>query len=153
MYFYKMFGFFNTHKRRAAQIFDETLAKSRDGRLYAQWGVPDTFDGRFDSLMLHLCPVFKRLDGQDKLSQAVYDVTFKRLELALRETGTGDVGVAKQVRQMMKAFYGRLVAYNEAQSADDMRDALRRNLYGTVKDADFVVPDGMIAYAQGLMKE
>lgn len=147
-----MFGLFNKHKAQAARIFDETLEASRDARFYTEFGVPDTFDGRFDCLMLHLCPVFKGLETQDKLSQAVYDVTFKRMELALRETGTGDVGVAKQVRHMMKAFYGRMVAYLEAKDPDEMAMALRRNLYGTVKDEEFVVPNGMVDYALGLME-
>lgn len=144
-----MFGFFRKRKALAVKIFEDALAQSRQERLYTEFGVPDTFDGRFDSLLLHLWPVFNGM-YDDKLSQAVYDVTFKRLELALRETGVGDAGVAKQVRQMMKAFYGRLVAYGGAANDDEWAQVLRRNLYGTIRDENFIVPVGMIAYARGL---
>jgi len=111
-------------------------------------GVPDTFDGRFDALLLHLWPVFRVLENDDRASQALYDFTFKRMELALRETGTGDLGVGKNVRLMMKAFYGRMVAYNGCQSFDAWRLALSRNLLGTVENA--AVPDRLVIYARAL---
>jgi cytochrome b pre-mRNA-processing protein 3 len=110
--------------------------------------VPDTFDGRFESLLLHLWPVFRALQGRDKLSQDLYDLTFKRMELGLRESGTGDLAVGKNVRKMMSAFYGRLSTYNACASDHDWRAALARNVYGTVPDAN--VPQGMIDYARRL---
>lgn len=143
-----MFGLLKGQKYDAAPLFEAALKASRNPVLYAQYAVPDTFDGRFDSLLLHLWPVFRALEKDDDYSQALYDLVFKRMELALRETGTGDLAVGKNVRLMMKAFYGRLVTYNACTSHDEWRQALARNLYGT--KPDFEIPDGMVAYAHGL---
>lgn len=143
-----MFGLSRRPSYDVAALFEGALAASRNPTLYRDLGVPDTFDGRFDSLLLHLWPLFRALEGQDRAAQALYDLCFKRLELALRETGTGDLAVGKNVRLMMKAFYGRLVAYNGCRSFDDWRLALARNLYGTLENPD--VPDRMIVYAKSL---
>lgn len=136
--------------KQATTLFEDSLSLALSPHLYAELGVPDTFDGRFDCLMLHLCPIFNSLNNP-KLAQRLYDVTFSRLEFALRETGTGDAGVAKKVRHMMKAFYGRLNAYNSAQNDNEWATVLRRNLYGTITDPNFTVPPAMILYAQSLM--
>jgi cytochrome b pre-mRNA-processing protein 3 len=141
-----MFAFLKRSKYDARPVFETALAASRNPKLYRDLGVPDTFDGRFDCLLLHLWPLFRTMP--DKLAQDVYDLTFKRMELALRETGTGDLGVGKQARRMMKAFYGRLSAYNACETRDQWKDALQRNLYGTVANAN--VPEGMIDYAIAL---
>ncbi len=145
-----MFAFLTKPKLSPYPLFEAALAASRNPVLYRDLAVPDTFDGRFDCLLLHLWPIFKALEGQDKLSQKLYDLTFKRMELALRESGVGDLGVGKQVRFMMKAFYGRLSTFSACDSHDAWRDALRRNLYGTVRDGDFKVPDAMVIYAKNL---
>jgi cytochrome b pre-mRNA-processing protein 3 len=145
-----MFAFLTKPRPSPEPLFEAALAASRNPVLYRDLGVPDTFDGRFDALLFHLWPVFRAIEGDDRLSQRLYDLTFKRMELALRETGVGDLGVARQVRAMMKAFYGRLTSYSACQSLDEWRDALRRNLYGTVKDEAFFVPDGALVYAQNL---
>lgn len=145
-----MFAFLTKPRVNPEPLFEAALAASRNPVFYRDLGVPDTFDGRFDALLFHLWPVFRAIEGDDRLSQRLYDLTFKRMELALRETGVGDLGVAKQVRAMMKAFYGRLTSYGASQSHDEMREALRRNLYGTVKDEAFVVPDAMVIYALNL---
>jgi len=144
-----MFGIFKRQNKGTIALFEGALAQSRNRVLYSEWGVPDTFDGRFDAMLLHLWPVFRDLKD-DRAAQDLYDLTFKRMELALRETGTGDLAVGKNVRAMMKAFYGRLTTYNAAHSDADWKAALRRNLYGTVQDESFAVPDAMVDYARTL---
>jgi cytochrome b pre-mRNA-processing protein 3 len=143
-----MFNLLRRQKYDAKPLFEGALAASRNPLLYRDFGVPDTLDGRFDALLLHLWPLFRALEGEDRLSQTLYDLTFKRMELALRETGSGDLAVGRQTRAMMKAFYGRLVTYNGCTSDREWRDALTRNVYGTVQNV--TVPDGMIAYAKAL---
>lgn len=135
-------------KYDVAPLFEGALAASRASKLYREFGVPDTLDGRFDALLLHLWPLFTALESEDRMAQQLYDFTFKRMELALRETGSGDLAVGRQARSMMKAFYGRLVTYNGCMSDEDWRRALARNVYGTVENPS--VPDDMIAYAKAL---
>jgi cytochrome b pre-mRNA-processing protein 3 len=143
-----MFALLKRHKYDAEGLFETALAASRNPALYRDFGVPDTFDGRFDALLLHLWPLFRGLETQDRLAQDLYDLTFRRMELALRETGTGDLAVGRQVRKMMSAFYGRLTTYSACKNDDDWRAALARNVYGTIADPQ--VPAGMIAYAKKL---
>lgn len=116
---------------------------ARSPVFYTGLGVPDTFDGRFElvALHLHLLLVRLRRDGEDAagFSQGVFDLVTGHFDEALRETGVGDMSVGKRVKAMTQALYGRLSAYNagfNAESAAEMQDALRRNLYGTVDSPD-----------------
>lgn len=146
-----MFAFLKRQNYDVTPLFEGALAASRQPVLYRELGVPDTFDGRFDALLLHLWPVFRALQDDpryDRAAQRLYDLTFRRMELALRETGTGDLGVGKQIRVMMKAFYGRLSTYNACATYDQWQTALARNLYGTVAQPQ--VPARMVTYAQAL---
>lgn len=144
-----MFRFLRKQKPSPVPLFEAALAASRNPVLYRDMGVPDTFDGRFDCLLLHLWPVFTALEGRgDDISQSLYDLTFRRMELALRESGVGDLGVGKQVRAMMKAFYGRLSAFAGCRDRNDWCTALRRNLYGTLPEEGFEVPEPMIDYTE-----
>lgn len=116
---------------------------ARSPVFYTEWGVPDTFDGRFEMVALHLHLLLVRLrrDGDDAtgFSQGVFDLITGHFDEALRETGVGDMSVGKRVKAMTQGLYGRLSAYNagfNAESAAEMRGALRRNLYGTVEEAE-----------------
>jgi cytochrome b pre-mRNA-processing protein 3 len=123
----------------AEGLYAALIAQSRQPAFYTVWGVPDTVDGRFDSVLMHCFIVMHRLGHGDKdsraLSQALYDTMFVEMDRAVREMGVGDLSVKRHVRRMMKAFNGRVAAY-EAGLADNalLHDVLRRNLYGTVPD-------------------
>lgn len=124
----------------AEGLYAALIAQSRQPAFYTAWGVPDSVDGRFDSILLHCFIVMHRLGHGDKdsraLSQALYDVMFVEMDRAVREMGVGDLSVKRHVRRMMKAFNGRVAAY-EAGLVDSalLQDALRRNLYGTAPDS------------------
>lgn len=120
----------------AARLHAAAAAQARARQFYLA-GVPDTFDGRFDLLMLHVFLLVRRLrrDGVDgaRLAQALFERTFDDMDRTLREMGVGDLGVPRRVKAMAKAFYGRAAAYDAAlDAADDsgLRTALGRNLFG-----------------------
>jgi cytochrome b pre-mRNA-processing protein 3 len=129
----------------AERVYADILQRVRQPAFYSTYGVPDSFDGRFDLLLLHLFIVVNRLarEGQaaQEFNQALFDVTFADMDQTLRERGIGDMGVPKHQRRMMKAFNGRMHAYDEALAQGDgaLSIALRRNLYGTLEDSE--VPD------------
>lgn len=56
-------------------------------------------------------------------------LTFESLEEALRELGVGDFGLARRIRAMADAFYGRLHAYASASDDPALAAAFLRNLY------------------------
>ena len=57
---------------------------------------------------------------------------FADMDQNLREMGAGDIGVAHRIKDMAKAFYGRIAVYDAGLAAADTQDlemALGRNLY------------------------
>lgn len=135
----------------AERLYQLCLSHSRNPELYAEYGVSDTLDGRFDSLCLSLAVVLHRLaqcKSEHKTqaaeqSQQVFDIFCADMDLTLREMGVGDLGVAKRVKKMSEAFLGRLSAYRSALEMDDepaLADALRRNLFRQ-DDADTQMKD------------
>lgn len=126
-------------KQVAPDLYQAALQGAREEIFYAQHGVPDSFDGRFDLMLLHLFCILDPLVGHDEyddLSQYVFDVTFRNMDQTLREMGIGDMGIPKHMKRMMKAFNGRMHSYREATHTGDdevMHDVLKRNLFGTAE--------------------
>ena len=96
------------------------MAAARHPVAYAEWGVPDTLDGRFDMITLHTFLVLDRLKGEDRaFRQELVDEFFRDMDRSLREMGVGDLSVGKKVRKMAEVFYGRLAAYDKALAGPD----------------------------------
>jgi len=131
-------------RRRAAQpsaaeaLYQALVRQARQPAFYARLGVPDSLDGRFDMVTLHVALTLIRLkaegSGGTALGQALFDAMFADMDRSLREIGVGDLSVGKRVQQMASAFYGRLDAYEKALGSgpEALKAALARNLYGTV---------------------
>lgn len=124
----------------AERLYQLSLSHSRNPQFFANFGVEDSLDGRFDSLCLSMAVTLNRLahceaafqEQAKQLSQQVFDIFCADMDLTLREMGVGDLGVAKRVKAMSEAFLGRLKAYREAlekEDLDSLEEALRRNLY------------------------
>jgi cytochrome b pre-mRNA-processing protein 3 len=118
----------------AESLYGAIVASARQEKFYAQWGVPDTVDGRFDMISLHLFLLLDRLKGEgaavEKLRQSLTDTFFEDMDRSLREMGVGDLTVGKKVRKMAEAFFGRVKAYAVAlTSGSGLEDALRRNIH------------------------
>ena len=125
--------------RIGSDLYRAVLSQARQPRFYADLGVPDTLDGRFDLIVLHAFLVMRRLKDGDKTAetatQALFDILFADLDSSLREMGVGDLGVGKRIKAMGQAFYGRTTAYDKALQGDDadLAEAIGRNLYGTAQ--------------------
>ena len=103
-------------------VYEAIVAAARHPRLYADYGVPDTVDGRYDMIILHVIVVLERLkttghEGSE-LSQRLTDYFFADMDRSLREMGVGDLSVGKKVRRMAEVFYGRARAYRSALEAE-----------------------------------
>jgi cytochrome b pre-mRNA-processing protein 3 len=115
------------------------VEQARQRVFFAELGVPDTLDGRFELICLHAFLYLHRLKSErpraNVLAQAFFDAMFADLDRALREMGTGDLRVPREVKRMAQGFYGRIRAYEDGIAADDsiLGAALARNLYGTVE--------------------
>lgn len=123
-------------KDAAMKLYNAVVAQSRLPVFYDRFGIADTFDGRFDLIILHVFLMVNRLGelgpGGRRLSQALFDRMFKTMEPSLREMGIGDLGIPKHMKKMMKAFNGRLHIYHDAfENGADLQCAIARNLYRT----------------------
>ena len=120
------------------RIYQIAVNQARNSDLYEKFGVPDTVDGRFEMLTLHIFLVLRQLKGakspERDISQALFDYMFEDMDLSLREMGAGDMGIGKRVKAMVQAFYGRVASYEEGLAAkgDVLAKAIERNVFGTV---------------------
>ncbi len=121
----------------AHQIYFTTVSQSRKPTLFSDLEVPDTLDGRFDLVILHISLVLRRLrssgESGKQLSDALFTVMFDDLDQTIREMGVGDIRVGKKVKAMARAFYGRCLAYDSALDSNDneaLEKALCKNIYG-----------------------
>src|ERR1700682_3201497 len=135
-----MFTLFRTTPVREAaeRAYGRIVEHARQPGFFIDGGVPDTLDGRFELVCLHAFLYLHRLKAErpeaSQLCQSFFDRMFADFDRALREIGTGDLSVGKQVKRMARAFFGRIRAYEEGLAGDDsaLSAALARNLFGTV---------------------
>jgi cytochrome b pre-mRNA-processing protein 3 len=125
----------------ASMLLDGAVAQSRRPEFYRDGGVPDTLDGRFDLLVLHVFLVLQRLQSiadAGPLAQAVLDRMFRVLDLNLREMGVQDMGIGKRIKVMAEGYNGRALAFRDALEADgdELRTTLRRNVFGGVAPSE-----------------
>ena len=116
-------------KHIAKSLCAAISARAREPAFFLDYGVPDTFDGRFDMLVLHAWLVLERLDAGSPIGRDFVHAIFARLEDALRELGAGDIGISRRMKTIAGAFYGRLHAYRDAGDEAGLADALFRNVY------------------------
>lgn len=140
----------------AQKLYTDAVEQARNARFYDDYGVPDSVDGRFDMITLHVILIMLRLSGDRqgaKVNQALFDVMFRDMDKALREMAIGDLSVPKHMKRMMNGFNGRLQHYKSALSGDEeLADVLRRNVYGTLKDPDKGQIGQMEAYVRAAYK-
>ncbi|HEX5454943.1 MAG TPA: ubiquinol-cytochrome C chaperone family protein [Stellaceae bacterium] len=132
-----MFNLFRSPSERAAadRAYLRVVEQARRPGFFAGLGVPDTLDGRFDLICLHAFLYLHRLKRERpraaRLAQSFFDAMFVDFDRSLRELGTGDLSVGRQVKRMAEAFYGRVQAYEEGLAGADplLKQALSRNLF------------------------
>jgi cytochrome b pre-mRNA-processing protein 3 len=119
-------------------LYGAIVAQARNPAFYLAYGAPDTAEGRFDLIVLHLALVCRRLGREAGageapargLSQQVFDMFCDDMDHNLREMGVGDLTVPKKMRRLGEAFFGRLEVYDRALAAsddDELAAALARN--------------------------
>ena len=120
---------------QAETLFGLLNEQARQPEFYARAGTPDTTEGRFEILALHMFLLVRRLKrdapASDRLSVAMQEAFFRRLDHAMRELGVGDLSIGRKIRGLAEAFYGRASAYEKAigDGADALATALARNVF------------------------
>ena len=141
----------NRYRPLAHAAYTSIVDQARTPDFFLRLEVPDTLDGRFEMIALHMFLVLNRLKAEheatEEFAQALFDAMFADLDRGLREMGATDMGVGKRVKEMATAFYGRIAAYEKGLEGGDeiLSEAVKRNLYGTVQPSAPAVA-GMVRY-------
>ena len=132
----------NRQEATIKALYGAIVAQARMPVFYRDYGVPDTVNGRFDMIVLHLALFLDRVEVESAATrtqgQAVFDLFCREMDGHLREAGISDLKVPKEMQQMGQAFYGRQGVYREALAAPGnvtLAEALARNIYPEVTNA------------------
>lgn len=120
-------------------LYGALVAQARSPEFYLHTGVPDTVEGRFEMVALHVFLVLRRLKAGGErgkaLGQEVFDILFDDMDQTLREMGVGDLSVGKKIKALASSFYGRIQAYSEGldESGEaSLEAAVGRNVFSGV---------------------
>lgn len=101
--------------RRARKLYGAVVTAARHPAFYAAFGVPDTPEGRFELITLHLYLALEGLRGTmpeaDDLSQRMIETFVADMDDCMREMGVGDLAVPKRVKRAAATFYERATIY------------------------------------------
>ena len=112
---------FADRRQNARSFYGSIVTRAREPVLYAAWGVPDTVQGRFEMIALHLVLVLRRLASEgragERLGRALTEAFMVDLDDAMREMTFGDLAVPREVRHAATALFDRHRAYLAALDA------------------------------------
>lgn len=120
---------------QAQSIYWHTVKISRQTKLYKNYLIPDSFDGRFDSLLMHIFPLLVSLQKNNNhaLCQEILKILTYDMERSLREMGVGDPSIARKMRKIGEGYMGRMTSYQKAIEAlpdtSQLKETLWRNIY------------------------
>ena len=130
----------NKYKDITPEIYQNIIERSRSKFFYLNMAIEDSFESRFDIIILHSFIIFYFLkeisDDEKKLSQFLFDFMFEDFDNNLREMGFGDIAVNKKMKVFITAFYGRIANYSKGvdQIKNNLKDeilnqAIINNIY------------------------
>lgn len=155
-----MFGLFGQSAEKAAAkaLYEAASEAARQPALFASYGVPDTLEGRFEMLALHLAVLLDRLakgeEGARRLSKPLTERFVVDMDDAMRDFGVGDLSVPRKVKKAAAALYDRHKAYGAVISAGEdvgtAWDAALRAQLAELADHKRVDIDALATYAAGI---
>ncbi|WP_281301671.1 MULTISPECIES: ubiquinol-cytochrome C chaperone family protein [unclassified Iodidimonas] len=123
-------------RETAIALYSGAVGQARQPAFFIHYKIPDTLDGRFDLVVLHLYLLLHRLSAIkppcNDVQMILQEAFFADLDRSMREIGVGDLAVGKHVKEMASAYFGRLQAYDHALDSGDeaeLVDVLARNIY------------------------
>jgi cytochrome b pre-mRNA-processing protein 3 len=133
-------------RRIAAELYSEIVAVSRAPAFYAELDVPDTIEGRYEMIVLHVVLLLRRLrapgENRNRLAQALVDFMAADLDRSIRELGVGDMSVGKFMKWLGQGLYGRATAYDGALDNSDavaLEEAILRNIFDGYDPGDRIL--------------
>jgi len=122
--------------RAGEALYAKAVEQARRPEFYTGLGVADRIDARFELYTLHVLLLVMRLKDEGEqggeIAQRLFDTYVGALDDALRELGVGDLAIAKKMRRLGEALYGRMKTYEAPLREEDaaaLAGALARNVY------------------------
>ena len=141
-----MFSRSTSPRRIAAGLYSAVVAAARAPDFYAELGVPDTIEGRYEMIVLHVVLLLRRLRApgadQKRLAQALVDFMAADLDRSIRELGVGDMSVGKFMKRLGEGLFGRASAYDGALDNNDLQaleSAVLRNIFDGYEPGDRIL--------------
>jgi cytochrome b pre-mRNA-processing protein 3 len=107
----------------AAKLYGAIVAQTRLPVFYQRLEIPDTLEGRFVVLSVHLFAMLHRLrrEGPEAsgLAQDLTDRFTADMETVLRELGVGDLAIPKRMRRLAASSAALLQTYEDALPAGE----------------------------------
>jgi cytochrome b pre-mRNA-processing protein 3 len=125
-------------RQAAERLYNEVVAAARARALYRDLGVPDTLQGRFEMMALHLFALVHRLmhePGDDpELARRLSETFVTDMDAAFRDMGVSDTRVPKRMQAMFGSFAGRIAAYEAGlkEGPAALEAAIARNIFPDV---------------------
>jgi cytochrome b pre-mRNA-processing protein 3 len=102
----------------AKELYGAIVSQARQPAFYARQGVPDTPDGRYEVIVLHLFLVLERLKALGEpgrvLSQNLIETFVEDMDDSMREMGVGDLTVPRKVKKAAAGLWDRAEVYRQA---------------------------------------
>jgi cytochrome b pre-mRNA-processing protein 3 len=140
----------NPAKLAGEALYAAAAGQARQPDFYRIGGVADTREGRFELYTMHVILLVERLKGETGMAaearQNLFDCYVRGLDDAFRELGVGDTAVAKRVKKLGEAFYGRLKAFEESLTALPDRAVLTDLVTRTVLEGRGETAQAMVDY-------
>jgi cytochrome b pre-mRNA-processing protein 3 len=134
-------------RQRARFLYGSIVTAARHPIFYACWGAPDTVQGRFELIVLHMVLLQQRLlrEGDDggRLARALSEAFVTDMDDQMREMTFGDLRVPREIRGAAVALFDRWRSYGAALSGRD-EGALKEALAASFGYLD---PGGRLATA------
>ncbi len=139
-----MFSFLkkkSINKQVVSTLYQFVAAAALRADLFVELNIPDTLEGRFEALALHMSIIVRHMQKwpppSGELALDLTDHYFTQLDDVLRELGISDNKVPKKMKEMAGIYLSRAMSYDEAleQRREGQLQALFKDYFGEDVDA------------------
>jgi cytochrome b pre-mRNA-processing protein 3 len=147
--FARIFGRADDPREQLRPLWHRVVAIAREKRWYAEHGVADTLEGRFDMITAVLAMVMLRMETNVDLARdtaLLMELFVEDMDDQLREAGVGDPVVGKHVGRLVGSLGGRIDAYRGGIDGGPqaMAEAVGRNVTLAEGASAAGVADGLL---------
>ena len=135
------------------KLYNKILLLSRNKFFYAKLALYDTFQNRINLIFIHIAFIFINMKKKNdnifykECSQKLFDLTFHKIELNMRELGYGDTQVNKNMKSLIKDFYNILLVCENYKSKTQIEKKKNFHNYLSLNNANKTSENiGLIEY-------